>query len=217
MTEREKERAVAIYRHLKSLRKAVKALRSQRIFISVSGLQRIVSRVRETGTVRDRKRSGRPRKLDRQEERLLLRVARSNRTHSLRQLANDLCIRGSRMVSTWTIRRALKRKGYARRLAVKFPILTRPQKERRLAFALKYAKARASFWNKVGFSDEKIFQGGLQHNKVLVTRKSNERLSKRCVLTRPKRPIQVHVWGIISKYGMGPLRLVQGNLNSKKY
>ena len=206
-----------MYKYCKSLRKTIAALDEQGIRISRSGLQGIVARERETGSVRDRARSGRPKSLDSKEASLLVRIARANRKSSIRILTNKLKIRGAPEVSCSTISRVLKKKGYARRVAVKVPLLTNAQKEKRLAYALKYAKASLSFWKKVAFSDEKIFEGGAASKKCLVTRKSSERLSRNCVQLTPKRPVKVHVWGIINKYGMGPLRLVNGNLNSEKY
>lgn len=67
------------------------------------------------------------------------------------------------------------------------------------------------------FSDEKIFPGGSNRKKTLVTRMAHERNSPSCLLVAPKHPVQVHVWGVFGWRGVGPLKLVQGSLNAQKY
>ena len=62
-----------------------------------------------------------------------------------------------------------------------------------------------------------MFHGGAHNTRALVTRKSSERLNRKCMLVAPKRAMQIHVWGIISKQGMGPIRLVKGNLKARNY
>lgn len=176
LTQAQKETAVSVYKLCQSFRKAVKTLRKIVIKISTSGLQGIVARKKKTGSVKSRKRSGRPKKLDKEDQELLITIARSNRAKSLPQLANDLKIRGAPQVSYKTVGRVLKSKGYFRRVSVKVPLLTAAKKKKRLAFVKKYSRARYSFWAKVAFSDEKIFQGGTQNTRCLVTRKSSERL-----------------------------------------
>ena len=101
-------------------------------------------------------------------------------------------------------------------MAVRVPLLTPAQKEKRLAFALKYAKAGRSFWAKLNFSDEKMFHGGAHNTRALVTRKRSERLNQRCLRVSPKRAIQIHV-GNYFQQGMGPIRLVKGNLEARNY
>lgn len=62
-----------------------------------------------------------------------------------------------------------------------------------------------------------MFHGGGHNTRLLVTRKLSERYNPKCVLLSPKRAVQIHVWGFISKFGMGPIRLINGNLNAIKY
>lgn len=93
------------------------------------------------------------------QSRLCCQFARTHRSASFFALAHELSVRGGPRISRWTIGRVLIKRGYARRVAVRLPLLTAFQEEKRLASALKYAKASRSFWEKVGFSDEKVFHG----------------------------------------------------------
>ena len=104
-----------------------------------------------------------------------------------------------------------------RRMALIRPLLTKIQKEKRFSFANKYRKAGMSFWSRVVFTDEKIFEASDMGTKPRVTRKRGERSSKACVRPTPKRGLKVHVWGAIMRGAMGPIRQVQGNLNAQKY
>lgn len=53
--------------------------------------------------------------------------------------------------------------------------------------------------------------------KGRVFRRSGEALQESCVVQRIKHPTQIMVWGIISSKGVGPIRFVQGHMNSEQY
>lgn len=205
-----------MYRVCKSYRKAVSLLKKQRITISPSGLRNLVLRYRSTGCVSDRRRSGRPRNTNSRENRRLIQIACKNREKSHSELTEAFNTSCETSLSSRTVRRRLKSAGYARRVPLKVPILTRKQLDNRLTFANKYAKARINFWSSVCFSDEKIFEYG-KGTRKLVTRKTGQRLSKSCLRPIPKRGLSVHVWGVISFDGVGPIRKVDGNLNARNY
>ena len=217
LTGAKKERAIGLYRHLRNYRQTVHELRRQKIFLSVSGLRKMVIRARETGSVSPRPRSGRPRKTGRQEDAVLRRIAQRNRQKSLPSLAESFALDSGTRLSSNTISRRLKEAGLARRVATQVPLLKPAQREKRLAFATKYTKARRSFWYRVIFTDEKMEVSGGQPTRPLVTRKTSERFSPKCMVSRVKRPVQVHFWGAISKDGVGPIRRIEGNLNAQKY
>lgn len=217
LTEAQKWQAIGIYKSCKTYDETVRLCRKARIFISKSGVGKVVRRWKETGTVADRSRPGRPRSTRKEDETCLKRIALRNRHHSLPKLREELRERKGVGVSRQTITRRLKEAGLSRRVAVKRPLLTANQKERRVAFAENYRTATNSFWSRVGFSDEKVFQAGGQNTKCLVTRRSSEKFHPKCIRRTPKRGVQIHVWGFISWHGMGPLRLVNGNLDAQRY
>lgn len=53
--------------------------------------------------------------------------------------------------------------------------------------------------------------------KGRVFRRSGEALQEDCVVQRIKHPTQIMVWGIISSKGVGPIRFVEGHMNSIQY
>ena len=91
------------------------------------------------------------------------------------------------------------------------------QKERRLDYANLRRNRPEIYWHKILFTDEKIFRSTNNTLRLLVTRRSNERLKPSCVVRSRKYGIQCHVWGAVSWRGVGPIRLVIGNLNAVKY
>ena len=217
LTEAKKERAIALYRYINSYRETVAALRRQKIYISKSDLQKIVARVRKTGSLRPKQRSGRPRKTTRKEDQLLCSLARRNRSEDLSSLGELLEMQGVARLSRQSISRRLSRAGYARRPAAKVPFLNQEQRERRLEFATAHVKAGLTYWGRLVFTDEKMLVSGGQPTRPLITRKSTERYASNCVVPTRKRPLQIHIWGAIFKNAMGPLRLIEGNLNALKY
>lgn len=50
-----------------------------------------------------------------------------------------------------------------------------------------------------------------------VFRRVGEALAESCVVKRIKHPVQIMIWGIISSKGVGPLRFVEGHMNSVQY
>ena len=187
------------------------------MFISEATLRRLVHRMKDTGSVCDRPRSGRPRKTNPVTDKSLLKLALKDRMASFPQLSNQLKKNTGVAVSPRTVSRRLKEKGFLRRIALIRPLLTKIQKEKRFSFANKYRKAGMSFWSRVVFTDEKIFEASDMGTKPRVTRKRGERSSKACVRPTPKRGLKVHVWGAIMRGAMGPIRRIEGNLNATKY
>jgi transposase len=62
-----------------------------------------------------------------------------------------------------------------------------------------------------------VFRTDNNNNIVYVTRFKEEKYSRQCVQTTVKHGLQVHVWGVISHNGVGPLKLVRGNLSAVRY
>ena len=217
LTIAQRERAFAVTKTTKTYAEAVRALRRMRIYISVSGLRKLVYKVRRKRSVADRRRSGRPRTTATREDKALVHLATRNRFMTLPQLSHALHSEGSQRVSRQTVSRRLKERGLFRRVAVRRPLLTRAQKRKRREWARKYLKAGIQFWSKVNFSDEKIFEAGRSCARVKVSRKSGEKYHSACIQLAPKRGVKIHVWGLISWHGVGPLRQVVGNLNAAEY
>lgn len=160
--------------------------------------------------IRDRPRSGAPKKLSEhavQSARTLLSAGKPDST--LRKVAKRLVIEGhcSTGISKNTVRTAVRlgSKGLRSCHVSSVPVLSEEQLKKRVAFA-KQNRSRA--WTKVMFSDSKYFY---------LQQLSGRRGPKRWVLagtkpTRPstKFPSKVHVYAGVSYYGKTELHFATG-------
>ena len=200
----QKEIAVSFYRIYNNYSETVGRLNAIGINISESGVRKIVIRSIQTGNVRDRPRSGRPSTTTHGEDLYLRRRARRSRSKTLVELVKTLKDRSGTKISTYNVSRRLREMGFRRRVPVSSPLLTVLQKEKRHDFSNLYRKSRLNIWAKVIFSDEKMFQAGGLGPKGRVTRRASEKFLPECIREKPKRGVQVHVWGAIKWEGVGP-------------
>ncbi len=177
----------------------------------------IWKKYKNTGSVQDLPRSGRPRKLCVRDERKLRRIALGNRKLTLRLMANELKLSTGKSVTKATAAKVLKKYGYYRRAAARKPLLTKRMRRDRYGWAKKHAKWSARMWKRVLFSDEKIFKTDNDRRVVFVTRNKGEKYAPTCIVPTVKHGPQVHVWGVMSWHGIGPLRRVVGGLNGEQY
>lgn len=106
--------------------------------------------------------------------------------------------------SVYAIETAFKIEGFARRSALKKPILTEAHKQARLRWALEHINWTQDQWNSILWTDETWVQPG-KHKKVKVTRRPGEVLHPDCLEPKVQRKIGWMFWGSISGlYGKGP-------------
>ena len=183
------------------------------------GMQKILKKAKECGSVADKTRSGRPKKVNKRQKRQIRRILLENRRQTVNQIKAkyNLYYAGNNKVCRETITKILVGMNLRSRSAVKKPLLNIRQRAARMAWAklLKHWDYRR--WSKVCFSDESIFRVMNNSQTVKVRRTSDEKYYPSCLATTVKHGPQVHVWGVIGPYGPGPLKLVSGNLNSQKY
>ena len=79
----QKERIVAVVKSSKNYREAKRKLQKMKIKVSLGGISKIMTRVKETHSVKDSKISGRPRHTTRAQDNSIRRMAVHNRRHSL--------------------------------------------------------------------------------------------------------------------------------------
>lgn len=217
LTEGQKQRVIALYIAFKNYKKTKTELAKQRIFVSVSGIKKIIYRYRKSHTVKRAAGSGRPRKSNMGEDRQLVQIAKRERRADLRSLSTSLNNETGIAMSTTTVARRLKESGLARRPARTRPLLTAAQKARRADFARAYIRKPIAYWHRMKFSDEKIFSSENDSTRALVTRSTSERDHPSCIVTAPKWGVSVHAWGLIGWDGVGPIRQVVGTLNAERY
>ena len=130
---------------------AVAQLTSQkRVHCDRSTVYRVLERESETGTVHDRPRSGRKRKLTREEEQVVVRKARKV---GAIKAAREYSLERSKNINEHTVRRTMKRHKFLSQ-EEKIPKLKAKDKERRMDYAREMMTAD---WRMVLFTDEKSF------------------------------------------------------------
>jgi transposase len=185
--------------------------------ITTRSCMSLMKKYKESGTVDDQARSGRPKSLTQREERLLCRSMRVDRRKNAREVIGELQERCGKKVCKRTVLNILRKYGLRRRVAVRRPLLTKRMRRDRLQWAKDHYKWTVDKWKGVVFSDEKIFRIGSNARGVYVTRLPSEKYNDACIQRTVKHGLQVHVWGVIGWNGVGELKLVSGNLSAAAY
>ncbi len=121
-------------------------------------ISRLKKKYEETGNVKNKLGSGRPRKLNERDERSVIRRLMTKECSNVVQLQKSLKTNDNVEVSSNTVRRVLQRNGLVARVKRKKPLLSKKHRENRLKFAKSYKDWTISNWNKVVWSDESKFQ-----------------------------------------------------------
>ena len=95
---------------------------ARRLKISLCAVQKILKKVCETGTVKDRPRSGRPSSTTPRQDRLLCNLSLSDRTATSRDLKRELEDATGSQISCRTIRRKLLKCGLKGCIAARKPL-----------------------------------------------------------------------------------------------
>ena len=190
---------------------------AKKLKISRSGVQLILQKKKETGSIVDRPRTGRPKVTTPRESRLLIRLSLRDRKATSKMVKREFMDITGKSLSTRTVRRRLNEGGLRGCVAVKKTMLTKKQKQKRLAWAKKHRNWTINVWSRVVWSDESIFQL-IPARKTWVRRRPNERYNPECVVSTMKHGSgKVHVWGCMSQRGVGTIKVVEGRLDSKAY
>ena len=181
-------------------------------------VQEIMKKHKETCTVADRHRPGRPKASTARQDRELVRLCLRDR----KATAPDLKCRWTEAcgttVSVQTVRRRLLNKGLRGCVAVKKPKLTGSHKRKRLEWAKERRLWTTNDWSKVLWSDESTFELWRTRGRVWVRRRQGERFLEECIVPTIKHGGgKVMVWGTMARSGVGSLTVVDGRLNSDAY
>lgn len=193
-----------------------------RLHLSLSAVNRVYQRYRETGMYTRRPGSGRYRVTSEQDDRYIASVSLRNRHFNSIQLQQRLReVRGV-TVSDSTIRRRLAERGLKPHKPANGPKLTVDHRRARLSFAREHLHWSYLQWSKVLFSDEsKIMLYGNDGRKK-VYRREGERFAQCCIEERVSYGGgSWTVWGGISADGKTELAFVSGprlpSLNGSRY
>jgi transposase len=161
-------------------------------------------------------RKGRPPAVTtRKRQRLVKRLTAD--AHSRRLRLDILAYQEGLEHCTATIRQALLKEGYKRRVARKKPWLTQAHKDKRLRWALEHVHWTDRQWTSVLWTDEASFRCGY-FGQVYVTRLAEEALHEDCLVAKFRKYSACMVWGCISPEGLHKLHVFdKGSVDGKRY
>ena len=188
--------------------------------VNVSTIERLVRRLRETGHLADRPRSGRPRVTSRRQNRTIRLAHLRNRHLTATETALNTVGTHNRQISPKTVGSRLREIGLrARRPYVGLP-LTQARRLRRMAWLTAHAPRLFPMrqWRRVLFTDESRFTLYRADGRRRVYRRRGERFADACVVERDRfGGGSVMVWGGIAHGIKSQLIIVAGKMTSVRY
>jgi transposase len=151
-----------------------------------------IAKIKEQGTIEDRPRQGRPRKITANDNQALGQWIRRNNEITSQELSEKLLHDRGLNVSQWTVQRQLHRMGYKSTLPYGTPMLTQEQKDARVRWAIKHQN---DDWSRTIFTDETCYQ--LFRNTIRRWSRNPKAEVKRI----PKNRQKIMVWGGFSIKG----------------
>ena len=117
-----------------------------------------------------------------------------------------------------TVRKVLLAKNLKSYAAKRKPNLTKKQRKNRLDWCHEYKSKRIDFWNHIIFSDESTFCVRMDAGNRRIRRYSFENPFKdKFILKTIKHPPYHMIWGCFRGKELGPLKFIEGTVNSEKY
>jgi transposase len=152
-----------------------------------------ITKIKQQGTIEDRPRSGRPRKITAADNKAIGQWIRRNKEVTAKEIAEKLNQERGRQVSRSTVQRQLQGMGYRNTLPYGVPMLTQKQKEARVQWAVRH---KDDDWSRTVFTDETSYQ--LFRNTIRRWSKNPKAEVKRI----PKNRQKILAWGGISVKGL---------------
>ena len=179
-------------------------------------IRKTLKRLKESGCVSDKPKSGRPRKTSERQDRLLVRNSLRNGFMTAPQLQQEVGLTDT--VMTRTVRNRLMEQNLFARVAQRKPMVTGQNRRRHLQFARDHIEWTSEDWRQVVFIDESKLNRLGSDGRQLVRRRQGEAMISRCIATTLQGGgNSVMVWGMISSVGAGPLVRLQGRITAIQY
>lgn len=178
-------------------------------------VNKILRQWRTTGNLNCKKRGGSNKKTDRLTDRTILRMSRNDPRLTAVDIQRQL---GSSTPSVRTIRRRLQDAGLNARRPAKKPMISKKNRDARIKWAIEHLNWTREQWNKVLFSDESKFNLFGSDGIAYVRRPAGKRYAQEYQLPTIKHGGgSIMVWGCFSGRGVGPLLLIEGNMDRFMY
>ena len=190
---------------------------ARRLGVSQSVISRLRTRLAQTNSTLDRRRSGRPRSTSQAQDRFLRTSALRSRSVSAKQLRECLSRTGTR-VSVQTVRNRLHSAGLrARRPYVGVPLSQR-HRQARLAWTRQHRRWTNQQWATVLFTDESRFLLDMLDRRRRVWRRRGERYANYATVEHDRYGGgSLMVWGGISVRSRTELLVLKGTLTGQRY
>lgn len=189
----------------------------KKVGYSHSTVQYIINKFK-TGSVDNKKHTGRKRLLTVRESREIVKKAQKNSKISARDLATHIASSFGKTVTPQTVRNRLHEAGYRGRAARKKPFINERNRKKRLEFARRYVNKPLLFWKNVLFSDESKYNIFGSDGRRFVWRKKGKAFEAKNLQPTVKHGGgNVMVWGCMSASGVGELAIIDGIMNAERY
>ena len=185
---------------------------------SHSTVQYIVNKFREEGSTQNVPRKPKERRLNKRDERFILKRVRENPRLSVPQLRPLVENVAGKMMSDQTVRRALWKHGYHGRIPRKRPYVNKVNRRNRLSFAKEHIHKDQEFWDSVIWSDESKINiyGSDGINRVWrKSNKDNDHINT--VPTVKHGGGSLMIWGCMSSKGVGTIQFIDGIMDAYVY
>lgn len=186
--------------------------------LAKSTVQRIVTNFKLTGSVQNKRRSGRKPKLTQREVRHVVKKVVISPSLSAPKLATEVEEMFGKKVSHNTIRRVLHKQNLKSRPAVRKPLISKRNATKRLQFARDHISKGQSFWDSILWSDESKYNVFGSDGRRRVWRLPNQALNPKNLNPTVKHGGgSVMVWGCMAANGVGKMEFVDGIMDQFKY
>lgn len=186
--------------------------------IGKSTVNDIIVKYRAGYGLKDRPRSGRPRKTFKKVDHIIKRKSTADVKKTAAEISCELQDENLVNVNRSTVTRRLHDVGLFGRIGIKKPLINKKNKKARLQFAKDYQNWTVEDWKKVASSDESKFNlfgsDGRQHVRRPIGTRKDVRYQ---IPTVKHGGGSVMVWGVFSAQGVGPLVEINENMNVDIY
>ena len=195
-----------------------KSFIAKQVGCSRHAVRHIVGKWLENGQVRNKKRGHRQKKLSKRSQRWLKRYVSVQPRSTLDDLTVALHLYLGVNAHKSTVRRNLKMLGLRSCVAVKKPFISPINRMKRLHFSKKHLHIMHGHLSKVVWSDESSFQLFGHQGQQRVWRHPGERYTSKFVVPTVKHGGgSLMIWGMMSRYGVGPIYRVDGTMRQHQY
>lgn len=187
---------------------------------SRSHLYLLEDKYNEDPTMADKRREGRPPKVDDRLKRRIIREIKKKPFESSYEIMNSINqgIKEEEKICSGIIRSTSLKDGLIASRPLSKPFLTEEHINLRLDFAKKFQNKTSHFWMNVIFMDESFLRLVRDDSRLRVRRRQGESLQEEHIVASFKHGGGgVMFWGCVSWYGVGPLVPIEGAINGKTY